>query len=49
MWKGNCLSFGGRITLIKATLSSQSIYFLSTYKIRRGKARKSEVEQKQLL
>lgn len=49
MWKGNCLSFGGRITLIKAALSSLPIYFLSTYKIRRGKARKSEVEQKQLL
>lgn len=35
-WKANYQSFGGRITLIKATLSNLPIYYLSTLKIPRG-------------
>ena len=33
MWKGRCLSLGGRITLIKACLSSLPIYYMSLFKM----------------
>lgn len=32
-WKRQYLSFGGRITLIKSSLSSLSIYYMSLYKM----------------
>lgn len=32
-WKRNCLSKGGRFTLIKSTLSNLPIYYLSTLMI----------------
>ncbi|GJT93612.1 putative RNA-directed DNA polymerase, eukaryota, reverse transcriptase zinc-binding domain protein [Tanacetum coccineum] len=31
-WKSNSLSFGGRLTLIKAVLGSLGVYFFSTFK-----------------
>lgn len=37
-WKSNNLSFGGRITLIKATLSNLPTYYLSLFKIPKGVA-----------
>lgn len=35
MWKRQCLSLGGRITLIKATLSNLPIYYMSIFKMPR--------------
>lgn len=32
-WKANYISFGGRITLIKSSLSNLPIYLLSIFKI----------------
>lgn len=48
-WKANYLSFGGRITLIKATLSSLPIYYLSSFKIPEGVAAKIERLQSHFL
>lgn len=36
IWKANYLSFGGRITLIKETLSNLPTYYLSFFKIPKG-------------
>lgn len=35
-WKGNLLSIGGRVTLIKASLSCFPIYFMSLFPIPKG-------------
>lgn len=35
-WKGKCLSIGGRITLIKAALSSLPLYYMSLFPIPKG-------------
>lgn len=49
-WKANCLSFGGQITVIKATLSNLPIYYLYTFfKIPEGVAQEIESSQKQFL
>lgn len=48
-WKANYLLFGGRITLIKATLSSLPIYFLSLFKIPKGVVVEIELLQNQFL
>lgn len=49
IWKANYLSFGGRITLIKAVLSHLPIYYPATFKIPKEIAHKLEFMQKQFL
>lgn len=48
-WKANYLSFGGRIALVKATVSNLLIYFLSLFKIPKGVAEEIEHLQDQFL
>lgn len=48
-WKANYLSFGGRITLTKATLSNLPIYFPSLFRIPKGLAAEIERLQNQFL
>lgn len=36
IWNSNYLSFGGRITLIKAALNNLPIYYLFLFKIQKG-------------
>lgn len=36
MWKANYLSFGGRLTLIKATMNNLPIYYLSLFRAPKG-------------
>lgn len=39
-WKGKLLSIGGRLTLIKSTLSNLAVYYLSLFPIPKGVADK---------
>lgn len=48
-WKGNLLSIGGRATLIKASLSSLPLYFMSLFPIPVGVADKIIKIQRQFL
>ena len=48
-WKGNLLSIGGRLTLIKASLSSLPIYYMSLFPIPKGVAQKIIAIQRQFL
>lgn len=48
-WKAKYLSFGGRITLIRAALLNLPLYFLSIFKLPIGIARQIETLQKQFL
>lgn len=48
-WKAIYPSFGGRITLIKATLSNLPIYYLSLFKIPKGVAAETERLQNHFL
>lgn len=40
IWKANYLYFGGRMNLIKATLSNLPIHYLSLFKMLQGRGRK---------
>lgn len=48
-WKGNLLSLGGRLTLLKASLSTLRLYYLSIFPIPRGVADKIIKIQRQFL
>ena len=49
LWKSQYLSKGGRLTLVKNTLSSLPIYFMSLFVIRRKVAAKLEKIQRDFL
>lgn len=48
-WKANYLSFGGRITLIKAALSNLLVYYLLIFKVPKRIAHELEYMLKQFL
>ncbi|KAL4180541.1 hypothetical protein AMTRI_Chr13g125810 [Amborella trichopoda] len=48
-WKGRFLSFGGRITLIRATLASIPIYYMSLFQIPISVIRKLEKSMRDFL
>lgn len=49
LWKGKLLSMGGRLTLIKASLSSLPIYYMSLFPIPKGIIEKFNKIQRQFL
>lgn len=49
LWKGKLLSLGGRLTLIKASLSSLPLYFMSLFPIPKGILEKINKIQRQFL
>ncbi|KAK1285493.1 hypothetical protein QJS10_CPB20g00703 [Acorus calamus] len=48
-WKGQCLSYGGRVTLIHAVLSSLPLFFLSVFRVPVGILDRIEVIRRRFL
>lgn len=48
-WKGNLLSLGGRLTLLKASLANLPLYYLSIFPIPKGVTEKIVRIQRQFL
>ena len=48
-WKGRQNSYGGRLTLIKSSLSNVSLYMLSLFEVLKGTLKKFDFYRKRLL